>query len=117
MHDASIGRNYAETLLVLATKAGDPAGWGALISALGDAVTEDKSLRSFLESPRVSAAQKSAVLGKALADKAPATFVRFAQKLVANRRQMMLPDIAVAYHDLLDAAEGRVHARVTVSRP
>jgi F-type H+-transporting ATPase subunit delta len=30
---------------------------------------------------------------------------------------MMLPDVAVAYHDLLDAAEGRVHARVTVSRP
>jgi len=116
MHDASIGRNYAETLLVLANKAGDAAGWGALISALGDAVTEDKSLRTFLESPRVSAAQKSAVLGKALADKAPATFVRFVQKLVANRRQMMLPDVAVAYHDLLDAAEGRVHARVTVSR-
>jgi F-type H+-transporting ATPase subunit delta len=117
MHDASIGRNYAETLLVLANKAGDAAGWGALISALGDAVNEDKALRTFLESPRVSAAQKSAVLGKALADKAPATFVRFVQKLVANRRQMMLPDVAVAYHDLLDAAEGRVHARVTVSRP
>jgi F-type H+-transporting ATPase subunit delta len=30
---------------------------------------------------------------------------------------MLIPAIATEYHDLLDAAEGRVHARVTVSRP
>jgi F-type H+-transporting ATPase subunit delta len=42
--------------------------------------------------------------------------VRFVQKLVTNRRQMLLPEIAVEYHNLLDAAEGRVHARVTVAR-
>lgn len=116
MRDVSIARNYAEALLTLASKAKDPAGWGALISALGDALTQDQTLQRFLEAPQVSAAQKSAVLGKALADKAPATFVRFVQKLVANRRQMLLPEIAGAYHDLLDAAEGRVHARVTVAR-
>lgn len=116
MRDVSIARNYAEALLALATKATDRTGWGALVSALGDAVSQDQVLTRFLEAPQVSAAQKSALLGKALAT-APKTFVRFVQKLVANRRQMLLPAIAVEYHNLLDEAEGRVHARVTVARP
>ncbi len=116
MRDASIARNYAEALLTLAGKAKDTAGFGALISALGDAVSGDAQLQHFLEAPQISAAQKSAVLGKALADKAPRPFILFVQKLVANRRQMLIPAIATEYHDLLDAAEGRVHARVTLSR-
>lgn len=116
MRDASIARNYAEALLALAGKAKDTAGFGALISALGDAVSGDPALQQFLEAPQVSAAQKSAVLGKALAD-TPRPFVLFVQKLVSNRRQTLIPAIATEYHDLLDAAEGRVHARVTVSRP
>ena len=116
MRDVSIARNYAEALLALARKAGDPAGWGTLASALGDAVAQDLTLRRFLEAPQVSAEQKNAVLGKALGAKAPVTFVRFVQKLVTNRRQMLLPEVAVEYHNLLDEAEGRVHARVTVAR-
>lgn len=117
MRDASIARNYAEALLALATKAGDAEGWGALVSALGDAVTQDVTLRRFLEAPQVSAAEKNQVIAKALEGQAPPTFVRFVQKLVSNRRQMLLPDVAVEYHSLLDDAAGRVHARVTVARP
>ena len=115
MRETSIARNYAEALLALARKANDTAGWGASVSALGDAVAQDVTLRRFLEAPQVSAAQKNAVLGKALAGAAP-NFVRFVQKLVSNRRQMLLPVVATEYHNLLDEAEGRVHARVTVAR-
>ncbi len=116
MRDVSIARNYAEALLALARKANDTAGWGALVGALGDAVASDETLRHFLEAPQVSAAQKNAVLGKALAGQGAPLFVRFVQKVVTNRRQMLIPEIAVEYHSLLDAAEGRVHARVTLSR-
>ena len=116
MRDTSIARNYAEALLALARKASDTAGWGAAVSALGDAVAQDVTLRNFLEAPQVSASQKNTVLGRALADKVAPNFVRFVQKLVSNRRQMLLPQVAVEYHNLLDEAEGRVHARVTVSR-
>ena len=116
MRDVSIARNYAEALLALAGKAKDETGWGELIRALGDAVAQDKTMRNFLDAPQISAGEKNVVLGKALADKTPANFVRFVQKLVTNRRQMLLPAIAVEYHNLLDAVEGRVHARVTVAR-
>ncbi|MBA3855244.1 MAG: ATP synthase F1 subunit delta [Gemmatimonas sp.] len=103
--------------MALAGKAKDTTGFAALIGALGDAVSGDVALQNFLAAPQISAAQKSSVLGKALADKAPRAFVLFVQKLVTNRRQMLIPAIATEYHDLLDAAEGRVHARVTVARP
>jgi F-type H+-transporting ATPase subunit delta len=42
--------------------------------------------------------------------------VRFLQALVNNRRQMLIPVIAHAYHDLVDQVEGRVHASVTLAR-
>lgn len=116
MREVSIARNYADALLTLARTAGDPTGWGAAVSALGDAVAGEATLRHFLEAPQVSAAQKNAVLAKALGGTVAPTFVRFVQKLVTNRRQMLLPAIATEYHNLLDEAEGRVHARVTVSR-
>jgi F-type H+-transporting ATPase subunit delta len=115
MRDSSIAKNYAEALLALATKAKATAAWGELVSALGDAVASDVTLKRFLEAPQVSAAEKNTILGKALAAQ-PKPFVRFVQKLVSNRRQMLIGAVAVEYHNLLDAAEGRVHARVTVAR-
>lgn len=116
MRDVSIARNYAEALYALAAKAGETDAWGGTLSALADAVAGDRTLRQFLEAPQVSAAEKNVVLGKALEGKAHRHFVRFVQKLVSNRRQMLLPELAVEYHNLLDEKAGRVHARVTVAR-
>jgi len=116
MHELSIARNYAEALLALARKANAAEEWAGLINAVAQAVEQDVKLQRFLAAPQISGAAKSAVLGKALAGKAPPLFVRFLQKVVTNRRQTMIPGIATEYGNLLDAAEGRVHARVTVAR-
>jgi F-type H+-transporting ATPase subunit delta len=116
MRELSISRNYAEALLALANKANAAEEWGGLIHALAGAVEQDVTLKRFLEAPQVSAAQKSAIVAKGLAGKAPPTFVKFVQKLVSNRRQMLIPAVATAYTDLLDEAAGRVHARVTLAK-
>ncbi len=116
MRDVTIARNYAETLLELARRADDLRGWGTIVQSIADAIREDAKLRAFLETPRVGAAQKNAVLRKALADQAPAPFVRFVESVVRNRRQMMLPQIAHEYADLVDQVENRLHANVTVAR-
>lgn len=116
MRPVTIARNYAETLLTLAQKAEDPRGWGKMISDVSAAMGSDITLRHFLESPRVSAEQKKEILGKAFADRAPRLFVRFLQALVTNRRQMLIPQIATQYFSLLDAAENRVHADVTLAK-
>jgi len=116
MNNESIAKNYAEALLALSTKADARTEWATLINGVAAAVESDITLQRFLAAPQVTEAHKIAMLGKALDDKAPRTFVRFLQKLVTNRRQTLIPEIAVEYGNLLDQVEGRLHARVTVAR-
>jgi F-type H+-transporting ATPase subunit delta len=116
VRDTTIARNYAETLLVLATRAEDLRGWGKMLGDVASAMGENPTLRLFLESPRISAAQKSAVITKAFSDRMPRLMLRYLQTLVQHRRQMLIPEIAEEYYNLVDAAEGRIHARVTVAR-
>ena len=116
MRDSTIARNYAETLLELARRAKDLEGWGRMITEVAGALDADQSLRLFLDTPRVSADAKNEILAKAFQDRMPRHFVRFLQTLVNNRRQALIPEIADEYRSLLDDAEGRVHAHVTVAR-
>ena len=115
MREATIARNYAETLLELARRAGDLQAWGQAVDDVAGAMDSDRTLRLFLESPRVSAAQKNRILGRAFEGQLPPVFVRYLQALVNHRRQMLLPQIAREYHDLVDQVEGRLHANVTVA--
>lgn len=117
MREPTIAKNYAETLLELAQKAGgDLRGWGDMLDTVANAMESDRRLRVFLESPRVSAQQKNEVIQKAYGAVLPRNYVRFLQALVKHRRQMLIPTIAHEYHDLVDHVEGRVHASVTVAR-
>jgi F-type H+-transporting ATPase subunit delta len=117
MRDTTVARNYAEALLELARrKSGDVRAWEQLIDEVADATQNDRTLRLFLESPRVSAAEKNRVIGRAFEGQLPVPFIRFLHALVKNRRQMLLPDIAREYHALVDEVEGRLHASVTVAR-
>jgi F-type H+-transporting ATPase subunit delta len=116
MRETTIARNYAEALLALARKADDLDGWGESINGVAAAMESDTRLRNFLAAPQISGAVKSELLGKAFADRLPRLMVRFLQKLVQNRRQMLIPHIAVEYGNLVDEAEGRVHAQVTVAK-
>ena len=116
MRPATIARNYAEALLVLARKANDLEGWGLAINGVVTAVESDNRLRNFMAAPQVSAAEKNVVLGKAFGAQLPKPMVRFLQKVVLNRRQMLLPLVAEEYGNLVDETSGRVHAQVTLSR-
>jgi len=116
MRQATIARNYAEGLLELAKRAKDLRGWGSIMQGIADAMQKDPTLRAFLETPRIDAATKNTVLRKALTDRAPAKFVRFIESVVSHRRQMLIPEIAREYMDLVDQAENRMHAVVTVAR-
>lgn len=116
MNDARIGRNYAETLLALAKKHGQQEEWGAFIDAIAVAMQEDRTLKTFLESPKLAASQKIEILDRALGKKVPALFLRFLETVVNKRRQMLIPVIASEYHSLIDESEERVHADVIVAR-
>jgi F-type H+-transporting ATPase subunit delta len=116
MNAEGIGRNYAETLLLLARKSGDVEEWGALIDAISVGMREDHTLKTFLESPKLSASHKIEILEKALGRGVPPLFLRFLETVINKRRQMLIPEIASEYRKLIDESENRVHANVTVAR-
>ena len=116
MRETTIARNYAEALLELARRAGNQAGWGKMIRDVANAMEQDPSVTLFLESPKISEAQKNEVFALGLADRVPRHFLRYLQTLVRKRRQMLIPVIATEYEGLLDIHEGRVHAKVTVAK-
>ena len=116
MNDATIGRNYAETLLILAKREGQQEEWGTLIESIALAMREDQTLRTFLESPKLAASRKIEILAKALGKRVPPVFLRFLETVIMKRRQMVIPAIASEYRALIDELEDRVHANVTVAR-
>jgi F-type H+-transporting ATPase subunit delta len=116
MREPTIARNYAETLVALATRAGELDAWGAMLDEVVDAIHQDPRLQHFLESPRVSVQLKNDILARAFADRLPRLFVRFLQAIVSHRRQRLLEEIALQYRGLVDEEKGRVHADVTVAR-
>jgi F-type H+-transporting ATPase subunit delta len=116
MRDSTIARNYAEALVSLAQRAGDLDGWGRMIDDVAQLVTHDIKVRRFLESPRVTATAKKEILRKAFQDRMPRLMVRFLEALVQNRRQLLIPDIAIEYATLVDVSMGRVRAEITLAR-
>lgn len=116
MNESTIGRNYAEALLALARKSDDIEEYGALLTDIANAMREDQTLRAFLQSPKLAASHKIAILEKALGKKVPPLFLRYIATVIQKRRQMLIPAIADEYQTLLDEAENRLYANVTVAR-
>ena len=116
MNDERIGRNYAEALLTLAGKSGGQEEWGEIMDAISVAMRENPTLKTFLESPKLSAARKIQIMEKALGRGVPKLLMRFLETVIMKRRQMLIPEIASEYRMLIDEAEDRVHVNVTVAR-
>jgi F-type H+-transporting ATPase subunit delta len=116
MNKSTIGRNYAEALLALARKDGEIEEYGQLVNGIATAMSDDQTLRTFLESPKLPASHKIEILEKALGRRVPRLFLRYIETVIQKRRQMLIPVIATEYQSLLDQAENRLHANVTVAR-
>ena len=88
----------------------------ASVESVAEGMREDRMLRTFLESPKIAAAQKIEILQKALGKRVPHLFLRFLETVIMKRRQMVIPSIASEYRALIDESEDRVHATVVVAR-
>ena len=117
MKNVTVARNYAEALFLAAEQRGaaEIERAGRLIEAVAGAVAADERIAVALDSPRVSKTTKAALLERALADVAPAEFVRFLQAVVRRGRQGLLEQIAQQYQVLVDVKLDRVHAGVTLA--
>lgn len=116
MRSESIALNYAEALFNLGEKSGRTAEYAELLDAVAHGIAAAPGVEAILMSPRVTKAQKSALLAAALKG-APRDFVLFLQAVIKRGRQGLFSEMAQQFEGLLDVKLKRVRAAVTVARP
>ncbi|HUY61026.1 MAG TPA: F0F1 ATP synthase subunit delta [Candidatus Dormibacteraeota bacterium] len=112
----SNAQHYATALIDLARQEGGYEPWQARLARL-QAVLGDPDLLALLHNPSLTTAQKVELTTQVLgADPAIDLQARnLALVLVSGHRQALLPAVAAAYGQRVDAAEGRVRARLTTA--
>ena len=115
MRDETVAKNYAETLFELAERHEGVDTFGEGIELVAKLLDENPHVRLFLETPRIAATEKKAVLRRVFGDHLPRQLVNFLLVTIDKRRQRLLRDIAREYHALLDEHHNRVHVEVTLA--
>ena len=115
MRSESIARNYAEALFDLAERSSRTEQYADLLDAVANGISAAPVVEAVLMSPRVTKAEKSGLLERALKG-VPKEFVRFLQAVVKRGRQGLLGEMSREYQTLLDQKLNRVRAAVTVAR-
>jgi F-type H+-transporting ATPase subunit delta len=117
VRDETVARSYAETLFELAERHEGVEVFGEGIETVARLLDEYPDVRLFLETPRVDATAKKAVIRRAFGDALPKHLVHFLLVTIEKRRQRLLRQIAREYHALVDEHLNRAHVEVTVARP
>jgi F-type H+-transporting ATPase subunit delta len=117
LRPVTIARNYAEALFSLAEKSGATAQYADLLDAVAGGIAAAPAVHAVLMSPKVTKAQKSALLAEALKGAAPKEFVLFLQSVIRRGRQGMFDLMASEYQGLLDLKLNRLRAAVSTARP
>ena len=116
MSVTAVAGNYAETLLELASREDAVEAYGDWLGEMAAYYRNEVDVRRFLDTPRVTLAEKKEAIREAFGDRAPENFVHFLLVVLEKGRHRHLPAIEKRYRELVDEREGRVHATVTLAR-
>lgn len=116
MSESAVAENYAETLLELASREDAVEAYGEWLGEMAAYYRNENDVRRFLDTPRVTQAEKKEAIREAYGDRAPANFVHFLLVVLEKGRHRALPAIEKRYRELVDERQGRVHATVTLAR-
>lgn len=116
MRDLTTARAYASALFESGVAHGEAESYGPPFEVLA-AMFRDARTRRFFDTPRISAEARRAVIRRALEDRVPKRFLHFVLLVMEKERQGLLPEIWIAYQQLLDERSGQFRAHVTVARP
>lgn len=112
--DSAAAMAYAQAAIELA---GDQATeLGGEIADLTRLVDQEPALRTFMENPAIRHEERWGVLQRAFKDGSSGLFVNLLGVLSEKNRLALIPDISVAYQQLLDVKLNRVRAEVSVAR-
>ena len=116
MRDETVARSYAEALFDLAQRHEGLEAYAQGIATVAALLDENPRFALFIETPRIDAADKKALIQKAFEDQLPRNLVHFILVTIDKRRQRHLRAIARAFAALLDEHHNRAHVEVTVAR-
>lgn len=117
MRETTIARVYAETLLQVAQEHGAAERIATEAEALAELFREAPFLRSFLDSPRVAADEKRAVLRRALEGRVAPELVRFLEVVVERERQDLLDAILREFAGLMEQLRNQQELMVVSAVP
>lgn len=119
MRSSVVARNYADTLLALAQRSGPGAvdDFDRAMADMAAVLEREPRIREFLATPRIDAEAKKRALRASFGGRVPEPLLRFLLVVVDKRRQMLLREIAAAYHDRVDVIHNRLRARITLAEP
>jgi len=112
----TVARPYAEAVFKSALERKSLAG-AADGLALAAAIASDETMRSVLNNPKVSAAQKRELFFGVGGDKLDDEVKRLIGMLVDNHREVLLPFVATLFEELKHESERVVHAKITSAKP
>jgi F-type H+-transporting ATPase subunit delta len=115
MSRTAVARNYAETLLELASREDVAEDYMEYLAEVAGLARTEPMFRAFLETPTITIDEKRTALRAAFGDRYPEPFVRFILIMLEKRRQGLLTEIEEAYHSLLDVRSGRLRVSVTLA--
>jgi F-type H+-transporting ATPase subunit delta len=115
MAKKNYARRYAQALFEIALEHNELDKWQADLWEVA-AIAGDAKARAFLENPGVSPAAKAGLLSRVLKEKNPLV-QNLISLLLARDSLGMARDIALAYHERLNAFRGIEQARVTTALP
>lgn len=115
MQTSTVARSYAEALFALGEKHGAHDELAAGLNTLVSLLDSDRTIRTFLETPKIDVRRKQRALRGALEAQAAPLFMNFVLVVLQKRRQRLFRDIAREYGRLLDEKMNRIHAQVTLA--
>ncbi len=111
-----IASRYVTALFALATEQKNAAEVRNELSALAGLFVKDASFRFLCQSPVIAVAErKSALAAIAKKIKVSALTAQFLEVLAENQRLAVLPEIAAAFHQQYQEAQGEMTAQVEVA--
>ena len=110
-----LGSVYAKALLGVGEKSGNTSQLLEELSAVAEAVSNQPSLNSTLQSPQVGAEEKLNLVGKIFEKKVSASMLNFLKVIVGKDRFDCVPAISAAAKKINDDNSGEIQATVTTA--
>ncbi|HEX9301889.1 MAG TPA: F0F1 ATP synthase subunit delta [Casimicrobiaceae bacterium] len=112
----TIARPYAEAAFRIASEANALPVWSQMLRFVSGIVA-DPRVGAALDNPKLTAGDKEALLLSIVGDKLDPMGRNFVRVLIEAERIAVLPQIAMLFESLKDAAEGQAKARIDSAFP